>query len=306
MLELAHHDQYHFFQFPKLKTKHTECTDKQLKAIDQLIDAMDLSSDAKCIPKLRRTGQKELLSFDHLEHIFEQNFMDILERKILCKALEHDEEFEEILRDKNFVEQFWKLPEQIEQAAKDAAKHVKELFPITKPATAIKKAKADKPKIAAETAPTDMKDSSPLESLGFDHIRIATAVEDYKALIQHTLLIKDQTQRDIKFNEYSAQFSVIIWNEIFQSKGDLNFLKLSKAFQAYRKGCSLYNASENYNKWICDVKTELLEKHPDLRNFWENVIVKKQLGLCFIGDMSLEEQTRSNEFYKLQGEDVAK
>ncbi|KAL9924328.1 X-ray repair cross-complementing protein 5 Ku80 [Glossina fuscipes fuscipes] len=301
MLEIAHHAQYHFFEFPKLATKKTECSSEQLNAIDNLIDSMDLSLNIKESELPRERQQKSHLPLNQLPHIFEHNFMDIMERKIICKASEDDAMFEEMLNDKNFVEKFWKLPDRIEEHAKEAAKKVKSEFPLLINREWLAKVKA---KINAKYNDPPNKDDKDaddgsLEELDFDHVRSLSPAEDFKKLLKHYALpIKNQTQRDIKFNHYASQLRSVVWNLLFKPKFFIDFNKVADALEAYRKRSFVFNAYDDYNIWILNVKAEIMKQR--LSTFWEKVIVKKELGLCFLAEPSLEEQRRANEFYSLE------
>lgn len=302
MYEVAYHEQYHFFEFPKLASKNTDCSEEQLEAIDNLIDSMDLTMKCKDSQKPRETRQKDLLPFHDLPHIFEKNFMDLMERKILCKASEDDDFFEEILKDKNFAEIFWKLPEQIEEKAKEAAKEVKRLFPLKVNEAWIEKVKAEeKTKLERLTQQLDEEANTSGIQLSFDHVRSANPAEDFEQLLKaYVFPIKNSTQRDVKFNHYASQIRAVVKDLIFKPKShDSNdFDKIVKALEVYRKRCFIFNAFDDYNTWISSIKSEVVNRR--MTKFWHDVIVKHELGLCFIGEPSLDEQVKEKEFYDLE------
>ncbi|XP_065357066.1 X-ray repair cross-complementing protein 5 [Calliphora vicina] len=305
MYEVAYYEQYHFFEFPKLASKKTECSEEQLNAIDNLIDSMDLTLDSNDPQKPRETRQKDLLPFDNLPHIFEKNFIDLMERKILCKASEEDEFFDEILKDKNFAEIFWKVPDQIEEQAKEAAKEVKRLFPLKVSDAWLEKAKAEERiKIARLTQTVDDMASISASQLSFDHVRSSTPADDFEQLLKACVFpIKNSTQRDVKFNHYASQIRVVIKDLIFKPKsfGDINLDKIISALTVYRKRCFIFNAFDDYNTWISSIKTEVVNRR--MIKFWHEVIVRHELGLCFIGEPSLDEQIKEKEFYSLEFSD---
>lgn len=300
MLEVAHHSQYHFFEFPKLASKHTECSKDQLNAMDHLIDCMDLTLKSEDAETPRDTFEKDLLSFNKLPHIFERNFMDIMERKIICKASETDEQFQEMLKDKNFVEVFWKLPEPIEKSAKNAAKEVKKLFPLEVSEIWLKKLQAREKKKANQTENNEKEEESTNNNvqLAFDHVRSSSPAEDFEQLLKaYVFPIKDSTQRDVKFNHYANQLCTIVKELIFKSDGE-DFEKIAAALTVYRKRCFIFNAFDDYNKWISSIKSQVVNKRMSM--FWDKVIVKHELGLCFIGEPSLDEQIKEKDFYSLE------
>lgn len=306
MYEVAYHEQYQFFQFPKLVSKNTECSKEQLDAIDNLIDSMDLTMKSADCQQPRDSRQKDLLPFDNLPHIFEKNFMDLMERKILCKASEDDEFFDEILKDKNFVEIFWKIPQPIEEKAKEAAKEVQRLFPLHVNNAWLEKVKAEETaKMAKLTQTQHSEESSTFNTpLSFDHVRSSTPDTDFEQLLKaHVFPIQNSTQRDVKFNYYASQIRAVIKDLIFKHKtfDEMNVDKIISAITVYRKRCFIFNAFDDYNLWISSIKTEVVNRR--MLKFWQEVVVKNELGLCFIGELSLDEQIKEKEFYSLEFSD---
>ncbi|XP_075149917.1 X-ray repair cross-complementing protein 5 Ku80 [Haematobia irritans] len=303
MLEMAHHSQYHFFEFPKLTNRNTECSKEQLDAVDHLIDTMDLTLKCDDDQTPRNTFEKDLLSFEKLPHIYERNFMDIMERKILCKASEDDEQFQEMLKDKNFVEMFWKLPEEFEEEAKNAVKDVKKLFPLQVSDDWLKKLKAreNKKPLAQSQDNEATQNLNNNTQLAFDHVRSSSPAEDFEQLLKaYVFPIKDSTQRDVKFNHYSMQLCKVIRDLIFQrnSLTPQEFEKIAATLSVYRKRCFIFNAFEEYNKYISSIRTEVASRRMSV--FWDQVVVKHELGLCFIGEPSLDEQIKEKDFYSLE------
>ncbi|XP_073823715.1 X-ray repair cross-complementing protein 5 Ku80 [Musca autumnalis] len=304
MMEMANHPQYHFFEFPRLQTARTECSEDQLNAIDNLIDCMDLTLKAQDSETPRNTLEKNALPFRHLPHIFEHNFMDLLERKILCKAGEDDEQFQEMLKDKNFVEAFWKIPEAIEEKAKNAAKEVKKLFPLEVSDEWLKKLKARQAKEAAakqQTTKQQEENNNNNIKLPFEKVGNKTPAEDFEKLLKtHVFPIQDSTQRDLKFNHYATQLRSVVKDLIFKTESltPQDFEKITAALSVYRKRCFIFNAFDEYNKWITSIKSQVANRHMSV--FWNNVVVKHELGLCFIGEPSLDEQMKEKDFYSLE------
>lgn len=305
MLEVAHHAQYHFFDFPKLTTKNTECSEEQLNAVDQLIDSMDLTLKSKDAQSPRETFEKDLLAFDKLPHIFQKNFMDIMERRILCKAVDDDEMFEEMLKDKNFVEVFWKLPQEIEEDAKTAIKGIKKLFPLEESKEWLDKLKAQANIKVQGNSQANNNNNNEAEgdevTLSFNHVRTFSPAEDFEQLLRaYVLPIKDNTARDVKFNHFASQMRSVIKTLVLKAKrSDLE--KITAALSVYRKKCFVFNAFDDYNKWITSIRTDVEQRQ--LAAFWEDVVVKHELGLCFAtaaGDTTLEEKIKEKDFYNLE------
>uniref|UniRef100_A0A0A1WEW9 X-ray repair cross-complementing protein 5 n=1 Tax=Zeugodacus cucurbitae TaxID=28588 RepID=A0A0A1WEW9_ZEUCU len=299
MVEIAYHSQYQYFQFPRLRTQKTDCTKEQIDAIDDLIDAMDLTINTKECDEPRDTYHSDLLPFESLSHIYEQNVLDVLERKIISNASEDDEQFAEMLDDKNFVEIFWKVPEMREKHAKRAAKVVKSLFTL-------EENEPDKTtttaKIKAEFSGTSTATDSST-ALSFDSVGEETPADDFRQLIENNVLkIENRTERDAKFQIYAKQIRNVVWSLLFETKESLNFEKLSEALAIYRKYCYDFNSFDDYNNWISEIRTQVVQSK--LQNFWKNVVVNKNLGLCFVITDTQESQQALKNFYELPNDDV--
>lgn len=293
MYEIATNAQYHYFQFPKLVSKSTECTKEQYKAIDNLIDAMDLTiknSDSSKSP------DHDLLPFDELQNVFEINLMDTIERKVIAKC----EESQDLLDEKHFMEKFWKLPESIEEPAKEALNCIKDLFSLEVSMAWLEEAKAKtKQTMKFNTSQYDDEDNELLsmDVLSFDHVRHCSPAEDFESLLQHYVIpLQNITRRDIQFNKYGLQIRNVIWDLIFK-QSDINYEKVAKALKMYIEKSSLFNAFDECNLWLEKLKKEVKQKSLD--KFWQDVIVKRKLGLCFAGPITKVEQKLNQKFYNL-------
>ncbi|XP_067621693.1 X-ray repair cross-complementing protein 5 [Eurosta solidaginis] len=297
MVEIAYHSQYQYFQFQRLRTPKTECTTEEIDAIDNLIDSMDLTINPKLSHDPRDTYLPDLLPFESLSHIYEQNVMDVLERKIISNASEDDEQFAEMLDDKNFVEIFWKVPELREANAKRAAKNVKSLFPleINIPKTQSTEKGKVKTEVSDSAASTTSENS---ETLSFDKVGIEDPAEDFRQLIHKNVLkVQNRTERDVKFQLYAQQIRETIWKMLSEARKSLDSEKLEKALTIYRKHCYEFNSFDEYNKWITEVKKTIIENN--LQAFWQDVIVEKDLGLCFVSTDSLKSKRAREAFYEV-------
>lgn len=300
MVEIAYHSQYQYFQFPPLRTQKTVCTKEQIDAIDDLIDSMDLTINTKESDEPRNTYHSDLLPFESLEHIYEQNVLDVLERKIISNASEDDEQFAEMLDDKNFVEIFWKVPEMREKNAKRAAKVVKSLFTLEENLSENKTNTTTKVKSEFSHASTATDSSS---ALSFDRVSEDTPAQDFRQLINCIVLkIENRTERDAKFQIYAKQMRNAICSLLFESKGSLNYEKLEEAFTIYRKYCYDFNAFDDYNNWISEIRTRVVQS--ELQHFWQKVVVDKDLGLCFVSTEAEESKQALKKFYELPSDKI--
>lgn len=293
MYEVATHAQYHYFQFPKLISKSTECTEEQYKAIDNLIDAMDLTtrnSESVKSPEL------DLLPFSELQNVFEVNLMDALERKVLLKVSDS----KEVMDGKKFVEKFWKLPESIEKQAKVALNGLKDQFSLEVSMAWLEEAKAKMKRAEnSKSLPENDEDLRILTSnaLHYDHVRHASPAEDFEHLLEHYVVpLQNNTLRDIQFQKYALQIRCVIWDLLFKSN-NINREKVAKALVVYRLKALIFNAFDDYNQWMQSLKKEVI--HKSLYDFWEKIIVQQELGLCFSGPITNAEMERNRQFYDL-------
>lgn len=299
MYEVATHAKCHYFQFPKLTTKSTECTEEQYATIDDLIDAMDLTERNTCFQDTMGSSSNERDPFplDELPNVFEMNLIDAIERKVIAK---HGHS-QELLDEKNFVEKYWKIPEEFETSAKQCVNEIKDLFTLEISMAWLEEAKA-KMKRAAKHNPSqnDDEDDELLASdvLSYDHVRHSTPAEDFENLIKHYVIpLKNNTKRDIQFNNYASQIRCVIWDLIFKASADINYEKVGKAMQTYRKKSLIFNAFDDYNQWMRSVRNEVIQK--SLGQFWQDIVVKRELGLYFTGPITSAEEKQCQEFYNI-------
>lgn len=303
MVEIAYHSQYHYFQFPRLRTPKTDCSKDQIDAIDDLIDSMDLSINQKESDVARDTYLPDLLPFESLPHIYEQNLMDVLETKIILNASEDDEQFADMLDGKNFVEIFWKVPELREKHAKRAAKMIKSLFPLEENKVVEKPSEASKVKSEYSDSTTKSSSTTNDSALSIERVSVETPADDFRQLVQHNVLtIANRTERDAKFQIYAEQMRNVISELLFESKESLNYKKLEEALSIYRKQCYDFSSFNDYNKWIKEVKRRVIQNQR--QHFWVNVVVEKDLGLCFVSTESSETKQALSSFYELASEDM--
>lgn len=293
MYEIAMYAQYHYIQCPKLISRSTECTKEQYDAIDNLIDAMDLTTrnaDSLKSPK------QDLLPFSELQNVFEVNLMDTIERKVIAQS----DQLQELLDEKHYREKFWKLPESIEEPAKEALNCIKEVFSLEVSMAWLKEAK-DKAKQRkhVEISQYDDEDNEllSLDVLDFDHVRHCSPATDFENLLQHYVIpLKNITRRDVQFNKYGTQIRSVIWDLIFKDS-NIDYKKVCTALEVYKKKSAIFNAFDDYNEWMEKVKKQVVQE--SLEQFWQDIIVKHELGLCFAGPITKVEEKLSQQFYNL-------
>lgn len=298
MLEMSYHAQHQFWDFPALRTEKTVCSKDQLQAVDNLIDSMDLECTLKDTQQPRKQRQNDLLPFDGFPSIFEQNVMDVLERRALQQKQEDDEMFKQMVKDKNLVDKFWRVPEPIEEKSKQAAAALKKLFPLEVSHAWLEKLKAKE--LEANAPPPAIKQEKPsrteaVEGVSVECISLTTPAEDYKQLLKQVHLIVDSTERDVKFGALSAQVRVVFITLLERNKLDMG--QLQEMLSLYRKSCLEFCCFDEYNQFAEQLKAKATERN--LREFWANVVVEQQLGPLILGKPTDEDEQSLNSFYNV-------
>lgn len=295
MIEMSYHAQHQFWDFPALRTEKTVCNKDQLQAVDNLIDSMDLECTLKNTQQPRQQPQNDLLPFDSLPSIFEQNVMDVLERKAIEQRKNDSEYFEKILKDKNLVDKFWCVPEPIEVKSKLAATALKKIFPLELSHAWLEKLKA---KEREENAPPSIKQEKPIEpepaGVSIDCISLITPYDDYKKLMQQVRSISNCTERDVKFQSVASQVRVVFITLLERNKLDMQ--QLNDMLSQYRSNSLEFSCFEEYNEFADQIKEKAIERN--LREFWDNVVVEHQLGPLVLGKPTDEDQESLKIFYK--------
>lgn len=298
MLEMSYHAQHQFWDFPALRTEKTVCSKDQLQAVDNLIDSMDLECTLKDTQQPRKQRQNDLLPFDGLPSIFEQNVMDVLERRALEQKQKDDEMFKQMVKDRNLVDKYWRVPEPIEEKSKQAAAALKKLFPLEVSHAWLEKLKAKE--LEANAPPPAIKQEKPsgteaVEGVSVECISLTTPAEDYKQLLKQVHLIVDSTERDVKFEALSAQVRVVFITLLERNKLDIG--QLQEMLSLYRKSCLEFCCFDEYNQFAEQLKDKATERN--LREFWANVVVEQQLGPLILGKPTDEDEQSLKSFYKV-------
>ncbi|KAH8244119.1 hypothetical protein KR026_000001, partial [Drosophila bipectinata] len=295
MLEVSYSGQHHFWDFPALRTAKTECSEDQLQAIDRLIDSSDLECSLRDNQQPRPWPQNDLLPFDGLPSIFEQNLMDVLQHRVLRKNQdENEEQFKKLLKDKSFAEVFWSVPEPLEEKSKQAAANVKHLFPLRYSRAWLEKLKAKEQEeeskfVKPETVEKNI--TMPEELVG-----LSNPAADFKRILEIVRSHTNATEKDARFQALSAQMRVVIITLL--ERKNLNLELLAELIGLYRQSCIEFNAFVEYEKFAEDIKKTTLTKH--LKDFWQNVMVEKQLGPLVLGEPELDDELHLNSYFTIE------
>ena len=154
----------------------------------------------------------------------------------------------------------------------------------------------DDEEVAAITSTLDnTKNSKPVVTLR--KISHDNAVEDYKYNMEAVVLINPIDP------DYLPVFEGVretIWNILFTEPtlSAVNYKRAAELLLEYKKD-AVYHNPWDYNDWIPAVRDELLKKK--FFDFWKNVMVEQELGLCWARDCDYYhdmEDPEPVEFYK--------
>ncbi|KAH8273545.1 hypothetical protein KR018_000068, partial [Drosophila ironensis] len=296
MLEVAFSAQHHFWDFPALRTAKTECSDTQLDAIDRLIDSTDLECSLKDTQQPRPWPHNDLLPFDGLPSIFEQNLVDVLERRVIFEREkeDNDEQFREMLKDKKFADVFWRVPEPLEEKSKQAAANVKDVFPLRYSRAWQDKLKAKEEAesgVNVKQEPEDKETPKPEDGVG-----LSNPTEDFARILATVRSVSNATEKDARFQALAAQVRVVIITLMERKK--LNTEQLIELIGLYRQSCLDFNTYVEYDKFADELKEVSLAK--ELKEFWQEVMVDKQLGPLVIGEVTLDDEVALKTYYTIQ------
>ncbi|XP_016924277.3 X-ray repair cross-complementing protein 5 [Drosophila suzukii] len=290
MLEVSYTSQHHFWDFPSLRTSKTQCSEDQLQAIDELIDSTDLECTLRDTQQPRPWAQNDLLPFDGLPSIFEQNVMDILERKVIW----NDDRESEMLKEKNFVDVFWRVPEPLEEKSKRAAANVKKLFPLRYSRAWQEKLLAKEQ--AENGVPVKQEPAEKEIPMPSDGVGLTNPGSDFTRILASVRSIANATQRDARFLALAADTRVVILTLLERKK--LNCEQLGEIIALYRQSCMDFNTFQDYDKFAEELKKiTLAKKHSE---FWQDVVVEKQLGPLVMGELTLDDELALKAFYTIE------
>ncbi|XP_001968994.3 uncharacterized protein LOC6542063 [Drosophila erecta] len=290
MLEVSYTSQHHFWDFPALRTAKTECSEDQLNAIDELIDSTDLECTLRDTQQPRPWAQNDLLPFDALPSIFEQNIMDVLERKVI-----HSNNKDDIaLKDKNFADVFWRVPEPLEEKSKRAAATVKKLFPLRYSRAWQEKLLAKEQAengVAVKQEPAEKELPMPSDGVG-----LIDPGTDFKRVLASVRSIANATERDARFQALAADTRVVIITLLERKKQNIE--QLGEIITLYRQSCIDFNSFLEYDKFAEELKKITLAN--SCRGFWQNVMVDKQLGPLVLGELTLDDELALKAYYTIE------
>jgi len=290
MLEVSYTSQHHFWDFPSLRTSKTQCSEDQLQAIDELIDSTDLECTLRDTQQPRPWAQNDLLPFDGLPSIFEQNVMDILERKVIW----NDDRESEMLKEKNFVDVFWRVPEPLEEKSKRAAANVKKLFPLRYSRAWQEKLLAKEQ--AENGVPVKQEPAEKEIPMPSDGVSLTNPGSDFTRILASVRSITNATQRDARFLALAADTRVVILTLLERKK--LNCEQLGEIIALYRQSCMDFNTFQEYDKFAEELKKiTLAKKHSE---FWQDVVVDKQLGPLVMGELTLDDELALKAYYTIE------
>ncbi|XP_017067088.2 uncharacterized protein LOC108105160 [Drosophila eugracilis] len=291
MLEVSYTAQHHFWDFPALRTTKTECSEDQLEAIDQLIDSTDLECSLKDTQQPRPWAQNDLLPFDALPSIFEQNVMDVLERKVI----QNKDKDNIVLKDKNFSDVFWRVPEPLEEKSKKAAANVKKLFPLRYDRAWQEKQQA---KEEAENSIPVKQEKQPEKEIPIpsDGVGLSNPSADFTRILESVSSNTNASKREARYQALAADTRVVIITLLDRKK--LNIEQLGEIITLYRESCMEFDTVQEYEKFAKELRKIAVAKN--LRGFWQDVMVDKQLGPLVEDELTLDDELALKAYYAIE------
>ncbi|KAH8251287.1 hypothetical protein KR032_005129, partial [Drosophila birchii] len=285
MLEVSYTTQHHFWDFPAIRTAKSECSEEQLQAIDRLIDSTDLECSLRDTQQPRAWPQNDLLPFDGLPSIFEQNVMDVLEQKVLNQSKDID---------KRIADVFWRVPEPLEEKSKQAAATVKNLFPMRYSREWLEKLKAKEQAengVVVKQEPAEKEIPMPSDGVG-----LSNPAQDFARILTSVRSITNATQKDARFQALAAQVRVVIFTLLERKK--LNNEQLGEILSLYRQSCMDFNAFLEYDKFAEELKGVVQTKN--LKAFWQEVVTNNKLGPLVLGEPTLDDELALKAYYAIE------
>lgn len=286
MIELYYADHYCNWSFPPLKTKKTEPTAEQSAAVEKLIETMDLTN----IFDDDEDETKELFPVKNLTHISVQHIYETITKRALNPK-------QPVPTLDNKLAEALEIPPKIKEKSADAVKVIKELFKlqeVKKPGKRelIRKL-GDIPALPSDDGPI-VSDNNQNTNAQNENSRIIIEVGTVTPAKDFLLLV----ERGENFTKVCTQIRNIISDLIFKSMTNQNE-KIAEAMMTFREEAKFYGPWE-YNDWIKELKIQIINRKKF--DFWEEVVVKEQLGLIPISESDLVTSLtdeEAQEFYRI-------
>lgn len=271
---------------PSLRTKKTEPNAEQVKAVDFLIESMNLMDVSEVQPGIEAFANNKILN-PATQHMY---------RVLTHRALYPNQPIPMVDSDLN---EHLNIPAKLKATAAAPLETLKTLYPLKRIVKHTKEQFFDRIKKIHSTsntenpiAPNDglavddgpIKDESRLVEVG-----TMTPAEDFGELLR----------RGEKFSTLCEQIQAVITDLVLKAVR-LQTQKVSMAIMVYREEARLIGAYR-YNEWIVEFKRLLLARRK--LDVWQEIVVNERMGL--ITEAEAESSTVSEQeaqaFYELSG-----
>ncbi|CAG9804765.1 unnamed protein product [Chironomus riparius] len=281
MIEMPFEDNIQRCRFEKLELKKsTKPSNEQMKAMEKLVKAMDLT---KAIDD--ESGITEAFTAETSLNPFQQHICRTISKRALNPTAPlptFDDELKKMID----------VPEKIKNESADIIKEIEDLFPLEIIHRKEKKVFGQK---SIDNASTDMHDEDMLDiTQAESNERLIVAVGTVSPAEDFLYLINRKTER---FGTLCDQIQSVIHELLFKSTVDLGD-KIKEAIVAYRDVAKIH-APFNYNTWIKELKKLMIRRNKI--DEWYKYIVTEGVGLITINESPVSTVTMEEnlEFYEI-------
>lgn len=281
MIEMPFAENIQRCRFGKLRSKKsTKPSDEQMTAMENLINAMDLTNAID-----DESGITEAFTVESSLNPFQQHICRTISKRALNPTAPlplFDDELKKMIV----------VPEKIANEAADIIAKVEDLFPLEIIHHKERKVFGQK---SIDDIATDMQDEEMLDiTQAESNERVVIAVGTVSPAEDFLYLIKQKTER---FGVLCEQIQSVIHELLFKSTVELGD-KIKEAIVAYRDVAKIHGPF-NYNTWIKELKTLMVRRNKI--DEWYKYIVTEGVGLITINESPVSTVTMEEnlEFYEI-------
>lgn len=281
MIQLPFSNDVTFVEFPKLKTKKTEPSKKQERAIEEFVKSMDLMN------AIDETGITEAFALETSLNPVHQHLC----RSVAYRALHPIDPLPKI--DPELIAMI-DIPAKLKKAHENILKEIEELFPLELVERRVKKVFGQ---INNTDAPLD-DDMMDVDGTDPDGGKAVIAVGTVTPAADFGYLLK----KGERFSTVAEQMQTVIFDLIFRT-ASLQHEKILECLLMYREQSKIYGPF-TYNNWLKELKTSITQRNR--LDVWQDAIVKEGLGLITINESPISTVTIEDqlEFYEISSKDT--
>ncbi|XP_026474158.1 X-ray repair cross-complementing protein 5-like [Ctenocephalides felis] len=284
MIQLPFFEDLHLLSFPPLLGKKNTPNEEQLKAVDSLIDSMDLMTAAE-------TEDGEPMEAYHVKRTLNP-YMQHAFQSLSFRAMYKTKQLPPVQKD---VLNLINVPEKILEGSQKAIAKIKDLFPLIEKQEMI----SERNKWINSRLKTIGKEED-LQSIqeAKDILKIQDAIKAELVEVGTVNPSEDFLKLITREDKLTVikQLQQVIYNIPLKSF-DTDYSKALVALRTLRDECIKTHTKE-YNDWLKELKDVVLKNRKDL--FWSN-LVKENLGLITIDENPLSKisQQEADMFLKV-------